>query len=309
MNDGPSRAERLLNLLAFLLETSVPVSQDEIVREVSGYPEGKTAYRRAFERDKETLRNMGVPVSVEPLPYGDGNEVGYRVHAEEYYLPDLDLTPEESAALNVAVNAISLGSAAGHGALMKLGGLTGSRVPPIASLPLVPALPALFEGFRRQATVEFDYRGEHRVVEPWGITSHSGRWYVVGFDRSRGAPRTFRADRIEGDVRVGEPHAFSAPDDFRPEDHLREPAWLWGEDEPTVVHLLVSSDHAAGVVAAVPEAREAEQRPGGVVFEIPVVNRPAFRSFVLGFLEHAEVLAPPEMRADVVAWLRAVAAS
>jgi proteasome accessory factor B len=307
MAEGPSRAERLLNLLAFLLETRVPLTQDAIVREVAGYPEGKTAYRRAFERDKETLRNMGVPITIEPVPYGDGTEVGYRVRPEEYYLPDLGLTPEESAALNVAVNAISLGSAAGHGALLKLGGLTGAGVPPIASLPLVPTLPALFDAFRHRAVVEFEYRGERRRVEPWGLTSRSGRWYVVGQDLDRDAIRSFRADRIAGDVTVGPADAFTVPDTFRPDEHMQESAWLWGDAEPIAVRVLVDAGHAAGVEADAPDAKVVEERADGVVFEIPVVNRPAFRAFVLGFLEHAEVLEPADVRAEIVAWLEEIA--
>jgi predicted DNA-binding transcriptional regulator YafY len=43
-----------------------------------------------------------------------------------------------------------------------------------------------------------------------------------------------------------------------------------------------------------------------VVVELPVTNRAAFRSFVLSFLGHAEVLEPPELRAEIVAWLEQV---
>src|SRR6266576_1567512 len=134
MPDAPSRVERVLNLLALLLDTRVPLTRDEIVRDVAGYPEQVSANRRAFERDKETLRGMGVPVTMETV--GDGSDVGYRVRPEDYYLPDLGLTPEETAALRVAVSAVSLGNQAGVGALMKLGGLADDPVAPIASLPI-----------------------------------------------------------------------------------------------------------------------------------------------------------------------------
>ena len=92
MPDAPSRIERVLNLLALLLDTRVPLTRDDIVREVAGYPAPITAYRRAFERDKETLRAMGVPITTESV--GDGSEVGYRVDPDDYYLPDLGLTAE-----------------------------------------------------------------------------------------------------------------------------------------------------------------------------------------------------------------------
>src|SRR6266498_3582983 len=119
MPDAPSRVERVLNLLALLLETRVPLTREDLVREVDGYPGALSAYRRAFERDKETLRGMGVPITTEMI--GDAGEIGYYVRARDYYLPDLGLTPEETAALRVAVSAVSLGNRAGEGALMKLG--------------------------------------------------------------------------------------------------------------------------------------------------------------------------------------------
>src|SRR5689334_6775517 len=159
MADAPSRVERVLNLLALLLDTRRPLSREEIVREVAGYPTEVSANRRAFERDKEMLRGMGVPIAVEPLS-GESVEVGYRVRPDEYYLPDLHLSGEETAALRVAVNAIAVGSASAEDALMKLGGLPGIEGAPIASLPLVPSLATLFDAFRRRATVAFEYRGE-----------------------------------------------------------------------------------------------------------------------------------------------------
>src|SRR5882757_7389784 len=119
MPDAPSRVERVLNLLAPLLDTRRALTREEIVHDVAGYPEQITAYRRAFERDKETLRGMGVPLTT--VPVDEGTEVGYRVRPDDYYLPDLDLTPDETAALRVAVSAVSLGNQAGIGALMKLG--------------------------------------------------------------------------------------------------------------------------------------------------------------------------------------------
>src|SRR5207244_3775746 len=87
------RLERLTNLVATLLDTRRPITLDEIVELVPGYPDDKVAYRRQFERDKDTLRGIGIPVVVQPLD-GLGPEQGYRIPPEEYYLPPLGLTPE-----------------------------------------------------------------------------------------------------------------------------------------------------------------------------------------------------------------------
>jgi len=85
--DAPSRVERVLNLLALMLDTRVPRTREDFVREISGYPAQPEANRRAFERDKEILRGMGVPITMEAI--GDAGEVGYRVRPEDYCLPDL----------------------------------------------------------------------------------------------------------------------------------------------------------------------------------------------------------------------------
>jgi proteasome accessory factor B len=301
MSDAPARVERVLNLLALLLDTRVPLTRDDIVREVAGYPEQLSAYRRAFERDKETLRGMGVPITTESI--GDGSEVGYRVRPDDYYLPDLGLTPEETAALRVAVNAVSLGNRAGEGALMKLGGLAEDVAPPIASLPIAPALAMLFDAFRKRSVVTFTHRGKRRTVEPWGLSSKRGQWYLVGFDRDRDAVRAFRADRIDGEVEIGEPGAFTAPADFRPDDHVEDRPWLLGDESAVTVRVAVDPAHRAAMLAEL--GGDAHEADDGTI-ELVVTNRAAFRTFVLGFLEHAEVLAPPDVRADIVTWLERI---
>ena len=76
---GMHRLERLINLVAALLESSVPLTADELRQRVPGYAAEKSAFRRAFERDKETLREMGVPVVVEPVEAAEPGVLGYRI--------------------------------------------------------------------------------------------------------------------------------------------------------------------------------------------------------------------------------------
>ena len=64
------RVERLTNLLALLLETPTPLSLTEIAGQLQGYPEGEVARRGAFERDKRSLRDIGVPIETETVPSG-----------------------------------------------------------------------------------------------------------------------------------------------------------------------------------------------------------------------------------------------
>jgi len=304
------RRERLLNLLAALLGSRNGLTTEDILSERSlGYEGATESARKAFERDKKSLRAMGVPLD----QVGSNEEYRYRVDPEQYYLPDLGLTSEESAALHLAVTAISLGNddeAAGHGALMKLGGREGDRAQTIAELPIVPALAPVYEATRRRAPVRFQYKGEARHVEPWGLSSKRGRWYVVGFDREREQMRVFRADRIEGAVDIGDDAGFEVPDDFRPEAELTEEPWQLGGGDAVPVRIRVDPGRAADLAARAHRAADVEwQADGGVVVTLAVTNVDGLRSLVFEYLEHAEVIDPPDVRAAIVAWLESVVAA
>jgi proteasome accessory factor B len=77
-----AKLERLLNLTALLLAARVPVTAEDIQRQLD-YPEDRTAFRRAFERDKEELRDMGIPLRVEPVPGRLPAIDGYRIPPDE----------------------------------------------------------------------------------------------------------------------------------------------------------------------------------------------------------------------------------
>lgn len=308
------RLERLTNLVAVLLETRRPLTLEEIVERVPGYPTERESCRRQFERDKSTLREIGVPIALEALHAFD-QESGYRIHREDYELPPLDLTDDERVALHLAVTAVRLGGGPGDGpagagreALLKLGGIEGEAAPTLAALPDVPALPALFDAYRRRAGVSFTYRGGLRRLDPYGILFRNGHWYVVGRDADRQAIRAFRADRIESSIEPGPGGAFERPDGFDPASALRDEPWRFGDEEPVEARVLVGPAQAGWVEADLGAAAVAERRDdGSVVVRMAVTNRDAFRSYVLGLLDHAEVLGPAPLRADMVAWLSAMA--
>ncbi len=303
------RLERLVNLTATLLDTRRPLSLEEIAARLEpSYPDDKVARRRAFERDKETLRDLGVPLTTEPIDGGLSNETGYRIRPNDYYLPDPGLSTEERTALHVAVTAVRLDGGEAQEGLRKLGGVEGSGAPALAALAGTAELGELFDAVARRRVVEFEYRGDRRRLEPFGVVHRFGHWYVVGRDRDKDALRAFRIDRFDGPARSGPEAAFEPPADFDPAVGLRADPLTYGDDRPVEAHVLIDAARAAWVVDELGDDAVVERRDdGAVVVRLAVVNREAFRAFVVGLLEHAEVLSPPELRSDLVDWLRALA--
>jgi proteasome accessory factor B len=302
------RLERLTNLVLVLLRDERPKPLREIAAEVPGYPAEGEARRQAFERDKRTLRDGGVEVTA--LPIEGREQVGYLIRPEDFYLPDLDLAPDEQAALNLAVAGVHLGDPSGRDALWRLGLPASAGVQPFADLTALPALPVLYDAVRRRAAVTFEYRGDPRHVAPALLRFRGGWWYLVGFDLEKQASRTFRVDRMDGPPTVGEPVSAVVPDDFDPSAALPEEPWRMGEEVAVPVDVLVDGGVAPLVVAEVGEGTVHERRPdGSVVVRLEVTNVARLRSWVLELGEHAEVLGPDDVRADMVSWLEATAAT
>ena len=304
----PDRLERLTDLVLVLLNARRPLTLDEIAREVPGYPSTHDARRQAFERDKRLLREEGIPVATEAV--GGHEQFGYRIDPEAFYLPDLGLLPDEQAALHLAVAGVHLGDPSGRHALLKLGATGVGEARPVASLVPPPALVPLFDAVRTHAEVTFSYRGETRRVAPGGLSFRRGRWYLVGWDRGRDGARTFRIDRIEGQPVPGEPGSGRLPDGFDPGTAVPDDPWRPGEGDEEDVLLLVDPVEAPRVVQEVGERAVVERRPdGSVLFRLGVSSTGALRDWILGLLDHAEVVGPPSMRAEVTGWLEAVVAA
>jgi len=303
------KLERLLNLIAALLETPRAMSAEEIHERVPGYPaESGATFRRAFERDKDDLREMGVPLRVETVPGSDPPLTGYRIPRDEYYLRDPGLEADELAALNLAATAVHLDGAHGLGGLWKLGGVEADpaaapEVEKLGQLPTDANLATAFQAVAERRSVRFAYRGEVRAVDPYRLDFQLGRWYLSGFDHHRGEERNFRFDRIDDQLTSGPPRSFERPEGAVP--GVERAAWQLGEGEPVVAHLLVDASRATLARHELGASASVEERPdGALVFTVPVTNRAGFRSLVLGYLDHAEVLGPAELREDLVSWLR-----
>ena len=223
------KTERLLNLVICLLSTRQFLSKEQIRLAVPQYEECRTveAFDRMFERDKDELRDLGVPLETGSNSAWFEDEVGYRIDRVSYALPETRFEPDELAVLGLASQVWAQASLAGPAsrALLKLkaAGVEPDDSSMIGLEPRVrtsePSFPAMYEAARDRRPVTFPYRTPEqaepvtRHLEPWGVVYRRGRWYVAGFDRDRGAERVFRLSRVAGPVRqVGKPGEVVVPE-------------------------------------------------------------------------------------------------
>ena len=214
------KTERLLGLVVCLLSTRRYLTADQIRQAVPGYPEQDDLFKRMFERDKEDLRDLGVPLET-GLNHPFDDDPGYRIRQQAYELPELRLEADEAAVLGLAARvwqrAALEGAAAGALLKLRAAGIEAGDdhpapqgIEPRLGTP-EPAFGPLWEAVRDRRPVTFSYRAagrsepQRRELEPWGVVNRHGRWYVAGWDRGRGATRVFRLSRIAGTVKFGGP--------------------------------------------------------------------------------------------------------
>ena len=256
-----ARAERLVNLVLALLSTRQYLTADRIRGIVPGYADAASddAYFRMFERDKTELRELGIPLETGRNSAFDSVE-GYRIARRDYELGEIDLAPDEATAVALAVRLWDSPELNGQaqGALVKLraAGVEVDNEARTIVEPRVrtePAFGPLLAAVQNSQVVQFEYRRsgspERRVrtLEPWGVVSWKARWYIVGHDRDRDAPRCFRLSRITGQVKpLGKRGEVRRPEDV----NLMQFVAGTGDTDPSPVstaRLWVADGRAAGV--------------------------------------------------------------
>jgi proteasome accessory factor B len=252
------KSERLLNLVIMLLVSRTYVTKERIRQVIEGYDKtNDEAFEKMFERDKEELRALGIPIELGHVDKFFEDEQGYRIKRDAFELPEVDLSPDEAAVLGLAARVWQHAglAAATSSALVKLraAGHDVDREALDSLQPRVvadePAFDDMWEMTISRTPVRFRYRragaaeATERHLEPWGVVTSRERWYVVGHDRDRDEPRMFRLSRIVGDVRAdGSPGSFEVP----PGTDVRAlTASLEPRRAPTTATLLVRRGSAA----------------------------------------------------------------
>lgn len=314
-----------MNLVICLLSTRTYVTAERIRTSVAGYSDSPSdeAFSRMFERDKNELRDLGIPLETGKVSSFDATE-GYRIRRDAYELPDITLTADESAAVAVATQlwqSPELVTAA-QGALLKLRA-AGVDVDPAAENVSVAA-PAALPGGRGSESVlrillsaidsgqavQFEHRPSRaepyitRTVEPWGVITDRGRWYLVGHDRDRDATRTFRLSRIGEDVTMlDKPGTVRRPAGV----DLRAIVAKAVGDGPVRItaRVWIAEGRAQELrrMGAIVEPRRLAERDGDVV-EIEVASPDRLVRSIASHGADAVALEPAQVRDEVVARLR-----
>ena len=191
------------------------------------YSENDEAFRRTFERDKDELRALGLPLVVETVPGADPPIEGYRIHRSDYEdgIPELD--SDELAALHLASNLVRMEGVPPDDPFFKLGGVAHDGGGPLARVPGGGNVQDLMRAAIECRVVSFGYGVEKRLVEPHRLVFSRGHWYLAGYDKVREATRVFRVDRISSSVVVGD-ERFETPE-FVLEVGDELP-WCYGEE-------------------------------------------------------------------------------
>ena len=238
--------ERLLNLTALLLETPRPLSAQEIRERLGAYPDELESFRRAFERDKDDLRAMGVPLEVAEVPGVVPAVEGYRIPKDRYYLRDPGLTPDELAALRMAASVVRLDGLSAREGLLKLGGLVGDADDPGLEVGSLPAgnVGRCSAPSRPGCRCGSPTRTRCARSTPTASTGR-GRWYLSGSTTpGRGSSTGSTASRAASrrwTARFARPPSTSAPG-------ARLEAWQLGGGEPVEAKVLVGAPQAPWIV-------------------------------------------------------------
>lgn len=285
-----------------LLDAPAPVTFDEIVEQTELYADRDESSRKSFERDKASLRSLGIEISTE-IDEGDRGATRYRIDPEAYFLPDLDLTEGERLALQLGAGMVRLDAAWDDDAVLRLtDGLSTGLPAVVAELPSLDTLPTLHEGASTGAMARFRYADKRREVAVLGLFYREGNWYVAA--RESDTEKVFRVDRIDGNVTLGPPGAFAPRSDFDPATAMPNDPLLIGEGEEAVATVLVDATLAARIERLRGEDSVTTRHDdGSIEVALPVRNIDAFRSWLLGLRDHARVVGPPELVDDVVGWL------
>jgi predicted DNA-binding transcriptional regulator YafY len=320
---------RQLSLISFLMATGRPVSALEIKREVEGYSSmNDDAFARRFYADRAELESLGISLQVDKPAEGFFEAELYALPPENYYLPAIEFTDGELAALRTALILLDGEFAYAEPLRLALQQVSWGRPSPLVQpdtapidVKLAPSgggremsqrLAKIETAISRRKTIEFSYyslqRDElsDRKVDPYHLVFRNGQFYLIGHSHERDDIRVFRLSRIRGKVSYATKaeHDFAPREDFDRRDYASRADWQMGEIEGTAkvflrerISWLVDRDF--GTYGKVRKAAKGDGAPGrGFIYETEYASGRMLTSWVLGWRENAELLEPADLAKD-----------
>jgi len=311
--------ERLVNLVVALMATEPGLTKDTILSSVAGYREqssagaSKDALEKMFERDKQTLRSLGIQVETigDYADPDDLREARYRIPTAEYELPaDIEFTPAELAVLNLAggVWSESSMSADARSGLRKIRALgIDVDAPIIGYSPRINLRDSAFVPLQRAIeqgrVVSFAYlkagedASKRRRIRPLALVDYEARWHVYGFDLEQDAPRTFLLSRIVSDIEITKT-AF----DLAEREGAGERALAGLAEVAARQQALLEVE--PGTEAALRLSRRAAPAEQGI--RVPYVDLHIFADELASYGPEVRVVEPADLRGAVIARLQRV---
>lgn len=305
------KTERLINLTIALLATKRYLTKSEIYRSIEGYEGSPDSKERMFERDKDDLRKLGIVIEVGGLDPLFDDEPGYRIRPESYALNLGALTGTEVALMSLAAEAwrgAALSESA-QSALLKLRSLgidsDFDSLPTMApkltvnSSNFVPLAHAITD----RIPISFSYLSadlhhEQRHLDPYGLGSRHGNWYLVGYDHDRKAIRTFRLDRIVDQIaHTTKRGSFEIPEDFDVVTFLD--AELFEATERATVKIRKGKGHVLRQGANIISSDDEFD-----LCQVPFASVERFLDVILWHGDDVVVVSPLDLREKVIARLQ-----
>ncbi|MBD0330231.1 MAG: WYL domain-containing protein [Thermoleophilia bacterium] len=325
MSHDTDKLIRQLSLVAFLMAERRPLTAREVKQHVEGYSEmSDEAFARRFYADRSELLALGVPLHSQRDEF-TGEEL-YTLRRDEYFLPRLELSDDELAALQTGLYLLEgkfayaeplrlalQNLALGRPAFREAPTETALRVEvrdPDYSPELAARLSKLEAAISKGRTVKFRYWAiatgdeQERSLDPYALLPERGVWYVIGRDLDRDALRTFRVSRIRSDIRFAtrRERDFRIPAEFDVDEYRDRPPWQIG-DPAGEARIRVAADTSWWVERAFPPPRN---RVEGDLFATEYVSLPLLASWILRQDGRAVPLEPEELRREVAAALERV---
>ena len=305
------KSERLVNLVIALLATKRFLTKSEIFRTIEGYEGSSESMERMFERDKDELRALGIEIEVSALDPLFEDEIGYRIRFENYVMDHSGFTTNEIAYMSLAAQVWkeeALSEIAQH-AMRKLAGLASpidiSEIPAIAPVFInAPKfLNEIIDCISKRRTIEFVYldsemNTQSRQVNVFSYFSFKGNWYFSGLDLRKMEIRTFKCDRIVGDVSVSkDSKTYEIPEENMSSTESEENAY------ELTAQLLVRKGRGSQLRNRASKIVTAEDFDA---VDVPYSSENELLSLVLWHLDDVQVLSPSVLRDSVIKSLKNV---